>query len=449
LRLDRTYGRGVGRIARGIGSTNPADLALAYQTLDRLFVDGNLELLRAVRDAAMPIPELLQLARTNTLAGGLAAARLRRNLTDEIARCLPLMGTKQRVRDGYEQQLTKLVRAAQRAGQLQPHAAVHDLYHVDWHATITMYLSMRVVGSERLGNNTWNNCRIALGSFLSQVCGKGTAPRAEIMSKVIKAPKVPPVAPNATLEQVFHVINLMPTRHARAAFVLLTTGLRVEEMRSIRPEHLKANSRVVRVKGMVRKEDASGLFPKALKNDGSEADVSIPEATWPVLVELVSDMPSYNRLRRAWCVACDKVGIGVVVWTERNPESKGKERSFTYLDGGMRLHGLRHKWALAVHKAGASKAAVQKGLRHQSSASTDIYLAQADNADTAELMHTSTSVFDTARLIRPAALDPVDDDLLDAGDDSHDDEGAETGEDPAFSLDVLADALRRADQRAA
>src|SRR2546425_1927043 len=120
FRLDRRF-PGVGRIAVASGATTATEFRKRDALLTRLYDQGRLDLLNAIRNGTLTVTEVYAAARAeqlDTLTGD--RAQLGANLWEAVAAWTPTSATAPATRRRYATSFTAL----ERSGVLKPNATV-------------------------------------------------------------------------------------------------------------------------------------------------------------------------------------------------------------------------------------------------------------------------------------------------------------------------------------
>lgn len=338
-RLDRVF-TGVGRIAKASGATTLREFRKRDALLTRLYDQGRLDLLNAIRAGTITVTEVYAAARADqldTLTGDRKALMTR--LWDAVTQWVPRSARGAATRHRYGTSFTALKRRA----ILPASATVSDLQIVDWKELETTW-----GGSAA----DWNHLRRAISKFLSDTLGDVHHPVRRAIMKAFprraERARVPDLSP-ALFWQILHVAP----EHIRPAFIVMAaTGLRVGEYLRLDKSHLKPATHSLDVPGT--------------KTASSAATLRVDERLWPWLEAAVPAPVQYKWLRLYWKRALAAAGA----------------------DTSLRLHDLRHACAQWLVDAGRPEASVQQTMRHTTSAMTRRYATQRDRGEDAQTMAT-------------------------------------------------------------
>lgn len=240
---------------------------------------------------------------------------------------------------------------------------------------------------------SWNNMRVALGSFLATLVDplakKKRRPipdRDRIMDRIPAAQGSVGRMPDASIAQLVAVASAMPRKTGATMIALLVTGLRVEELLQLDPAtDLLPNQQALRI-GRVEVSDGSTPFTLSTKNVASAGMRNVPEGFWPIVAWAVANKPAYVTLRRHWCQACHEVNLGAVVRTDGVELESGEVKfptarwpqKFTY--EGMTLHDLRHCYGQYVRDGGVPLSELRHAFGHADETSSAGYAARVGQA---------------------------------------------------------------------
>src|SRR5436309_8523428 len=154
FKLDRLF-QGVGRINLASGATTAAEFRKRDALLTRLYDQGRLDLLKAIRAGTLAVTEAYAAARTeqlDALTGD--RALLGENLWKAVETWTPRSAAAPATRKRYATSFAAL----ERIGVLKSSATVGDLAGVDWRALEATWAG---------GSSDWNHLRRAVSHFLT------------------------------------------------------------------------------------------------------------------------------------------------------------------------------------------------------------------------------------------------------------------------------------------
>jgi integrase len=338
-RLDRMF-PGIGRLAIATGATTKAGYRNVSACLDRLLERGRLDVLRALKEQRVTVPELLDADRTDrldTLLASLTPAPENAELWPAIAEWLGPEKQRGATVKRYGVSMKKL----ERFGVLAPDATVVALREVDWKELTKRWTGPGCSGSD------WNQMRRAVSRFLTVQLDDVYHPLRRAVMKAIPKRRENERVPDLDVPTFWQVVGAAP-EHVRAAYVtLVALGLRVGEYLRMREEHLHPLTKSVSVPGT--------------KTSSSAAVLKVDPGLWPWIVAAVPAPVAYNWLRKYWKRALAAVGA----------------------DTTLRLHDLRHLTAQVLVNAGQSEAKVQSTMRHATASMTRRYAMQRDHGENA------------------------------------------------------------------
>ena len=337
LIVDRVFPE-VGRIALASGATTKTERNKRNALLTRLYDQGRLDLLRAIRDGSLTITEVYGADRAGqleTLTGD--RARLGANLQEAVAAWTPRSALAEPTRKRYASSFAAL----ERSGVLKASAAVSDLAVVDWAALHATWQG---------GQSDWNHLRRAVSHFLTMQLGDVHHPFRRAVVKAIPKRKEVERVPDLPPTLFWKIVGAAP-EHARAAFVTIAAlGLRVGEYLRLTRDHLLPHSYAVQIPGTKTAESA--------------ATARVDERLWPWVLQGVPSPLGYKWLRLYWKRAVKAAGA----------------------PGDLRLHDLRHCFGQWLADAGVQEARIQTGLRHATASMTRRYTKQRDKGESARTM---------------------------------------------------------------
>jgi integrase len=336
-RLDRVF-PGVGRIAVASGATTKEEYKKRNALLTRLYDQGRLNLLQAIRAGTLTVTEVYAAARADeldSLTGD--RARLAANLWDAVAAWTPTSASAAATRRRYATSFTAL----KRSGVLGPTATVDDLQEVDWRALETTWAA---------GASDWNHLRRSVSHFLTVYLGDvHHAVRRSVM-RVFPRRKEHSRVPDLSPALFWSIVNATP-EYVRAAYVTIAAlGLRVGEYLRLTKDHLHPHTCAVKIPGTKTAESAAVL--------------RVDERLWPWITAGVPSPIQYGWLRIYWKRALTAVGAS----------------------SDLRLHDLRHAYGQWLAEAGVAENRIQTGLRHATASMTRRYTTQRDHGENARTM---------------------------------------------------------------
>lgn len=356
-RLDRVF-PGIGRLAVASGATTREEFKKRNALLTRLYDQGRLDLLRAIKDGTYTVTEVYAADREGRL-GQLTGERavLARPLWAAVETWVgyPLWNADekpdaQRPKPSHTRRRYGVSFKALKARAGLPEAAtIEALGAVDWRA-----LKARWPKSD----GDWFHLRAAVSHFLADQLGDVQHVfRRALFDKKFKGPgatffpfaKAAERVPDLDVPTFWRIVNQTP-EFVRAAYVTIAAlGLRVGEYLRLQDTDLLPATKQVRIPGT--------------KTAASAATLPVADALWPWVTAAVPAPLAYKWLREYWVRARKAVGAGDV-----------------------RLHDLRHFPAQLLVNAGRSEASVQSTMRHATPAMTRRYARQRDRGENAQTL---------------------------------------------------------------
>jgi integrase len=336
IRFNRDFSRlGVGRLTMSSRTKNPKEFHRRDELLTKLAEASQVEVLRAFRDNAISIEQLVEADRHQRLRSAdlLADIAARKNLWEVIAATLPSMGRQAITRRRYKVSFDALREKA--AHFLSDTATLADLARIPWSELQTQW-----GGSSA----DWNHLRRAVSALLSIVLTDKFHPlRRSVMQKFPIALERERV-PDLSAEDFLRIVEATP-EHARACYmVLVLTGMRVGEYLRCTVFQLRRSTHGIEVPGTKTPGSAQTIYP-AIDH-------------WKWIEQGVPSPLRYKWMRTYWKRACAAVGITNVT-----------------------LHDLRHCHAQWSSNEGISEAKIQVALRHASGSMTRRYSKQKASRD--------------------------------------------------------------------
>lgn len=352
LELEREIGalgetRKEKRIRVSIGSTDIKHHRRANAIVDKLIEAHRFDVLRALRDGEITVPELIESDRDGKPARSLASIRLRAYLWDRIVAGVDGDTTEPgaisraigkvkgaRTRGRYLQSFKALQTKAE--AFLPVDAKVIDLVRVPWEDLYDAWGA---------SNADWMHLRRALSRFATLYTGDKWSKFARKLRQVVPAKKVKKRRPNLPISRFKTIIESAPPHAAAAYWVLAITGVRVGEY-------------LASTKANLDRETRTYTVPGAAKNEVGDFPLRVDERWWIYLERGIPSRLRYKWLNIHWTRACKAAGVE-----------------------GVTMHDLRHchgQWAIDA-KVAESK--VQGSLRHENPAQTRDYVMQAGVLD--------------------------------------------------------------------
>lgn len=346
-RLDRVF-PGVGRIAVASGATTRAEFTKRNALVTRLYDQGRLDLLRAIKAQTYTLTEVYAAdreQRLDSLSG--ERAILNAPLWGAVETWLgrPLWGDAAETWEGPSLKHTARRYAVsfkalrERAG-LAPEPTIEALGGMDWQA-----LKARWPKSD----GDWFHLRAAVSHFLAVQLGDVQHPFRRAVMRDFPIAKAAERVPDLDVPTFWRIVNQTPD-YVRAAYVTIAAlGLRVGEYLRLQDTDLLPATKQVRIPGT--------------KTAASAATLPVADALWPWVTRAVPAPLAYKWLRLHWVRARKAVGAGDV-----------------------RLHDLRHFPAQLLVNAGRSEASVQSTMRHATASMTRRYARQRDRGENAQTL---------------------------------------------------------------
>ncbi|MEO9116351.1 MAG: tyrosine-type recombinase/integrase [Gemmatimonadaceae bacterium] len=195
----------------------------------------------------------------------------------------------------------------------------------------------------------WNHMRRALSAVLTGLLGTVSHPtRGMIMHNVPTLEEFPRV-PDLTPQKFKEILSRMPEYLRGAPWVLVITGMRMNEYMTLDDSHLRPNTYSIVVPGT--------------KTRASRGTVHVSPNQWATVIAAVPAPRKAKVLRAAWTDACIKAGVP-----------------------GVRLHDLRHCLAQWTTDAGVAEKSVQSALRHLDPAMTRRYSMSRESKEVSTMI---------------------------------------------------------------
>lgn len=316
IRFDRRF-RGVGRINRSSGTSSPKEFLRRDALLTELADSGQLEALRAFQAGDLIIEHLMEAKRSGELSSTwlLRDVKLDQNLWDALD---DLYGaTKDRsTHHRYHSTARKFARVM--LATIGRHARIRDLRRVDWQ------LLRREWGASP---SDWNHLRRMISRSLSHWMGDVYDPfRREVVKRIPREKEMPRI-PDITIAMFWDILGRTPDYAQPCYVTLVATGMRLGEYLRCDKKHLSRATCSIDVPGT--------------KTADSKARIFVDEALWPWIEAGIPAPLNETWIRHYWKRAAREVG-----------------------KGELRLHDLRHAYAIFASDAGVPTAQIQAALRH-------------------------------------------------------------------------------------
>lgn len=328
FRFDRLF-RGVGRIQCSSGTTKLTDFRRRDALLTKLYEQGRLDLLRALKQGRITSAELVDADRRERLheaAAGLVADRpLWSTVEATVSRMSCDAVTKRRYRMAWN--------ALRVSGVLSEGARLSDLLHVDWRALEQVW---------QRSPAHWNHLRRAVSRTLTVLLEAEAHPFRLAVLKNFPSRQEIDREPDLTPEAFWRVVGLL-REEVRPFFVALAVlGCRSGELLQLKREDLRPLTTSVAIR-------------RRAKNKWSLRVLPVDPELYPWIDRAVPVTLSRDWLREMWYAACDRAEVPRV-----------------------RLHDLRHchgQWTL---DQGIADVDVQRYMGHSTSYMTQRYRRRAE-----------------------------------------------------------------------
>lgn len=350
FRLDRVF-PGLGRIAVASGATTATEFKKRDALLTRLYDQGRLDLLRAIKAHSYTVTEVYAAdreGRLDHLTGERAV--LTRPLWSTVeswvgyplwtetadskpkASETPKSPTRRRYGVSFK--------ALKARASLSDSATIEDLGTVDWKA---------LKASWPKSDGDWFHVRAAVSKFLTDQLGDVHHPFRRAVVKAIPRTKAAERVPDLDVPTFWRIVNQTP-EFVRAAYVTIAyLGLRVGEYLRLQDTDLLPATKQVRIPGT--------------KTAASAATLPVAPEMWDWVRRAVPSPLAYKWLREYWVRARKAAGAG-----------------------DIRVHDLRHFPAQLLVNAGRPEAAVQTTMRHATPTMTRRYAKQRDRGENAKAL---------------------------------------------------------------
>jgi integrase len=335
-RVDRVF-RGVGRIAQSSGAKTVGEFRKRDALLTSLYDTGRLDVLKAIKDRRLSIPEVYSADRTGQIGFVATDVVLDRRFWDVYEDWKDTAAEAASTRKRYQCSFTSL----SRLGVISSDAKLRALEDVDWDK-----LRQRWRG----GPADWNHLGRALSRFLTMVLGDVYHPfRRKVVQRIPKASTPPGRVPDLTPELFWKLVKTTPD-HVQASYVtLVLTGMRVGEYLACTKDNLRPHTHSIEVPGT--------------KTEGSAAVVQVDPSAWDWIEAAIPSTVAYKWLRIHFKRACEVLGLS-----------------------DLTLHDLRHCTGQWLVNAGRPEASVQQTLRHSDPSMTRRYTRQKMKGEDAAAM---------------------------------------------------------------
>ncbi|MDP9176704.1 MAG: hypothetical protein M3O61_03390 [Gemmatimonadota bacterium] len=351
--LDERF-KNVGRIRRSLGTDDIDEFYNRRALLRKLEKTERWEILRAFRDRALTIEQLIEADARGELASTLADTMLNMNLWESLDAAADSIRKKRVTVERYRTSINALeVKAAK---YLPATARVADLLLVPWHD----------VADEWGGSGAdWMHTRRMLSKTVGIIVGDKFHPFVRKLRQAIPTKKVKKRRPRITLPDFLEIISNAPAHAQRSYWCLLITGLRDRsEYLQLLPEHLDHSSCTIEVPGT--------------KTDESDAPLKVSPRLWPLVVAAVPSRLQYGWLYKYWQRACIAAGKARYVPSGRFKSGK------VYV--GLTLHDLRHAHGQLALDSGVAESKVQSSYRHENPGQTRDYVSYNASLEVSEAL---------------------------------------------------------------
>lgn len=316
LRFDRIF-RGVGRVARSSGTSSAKEFVRRDALLTELADAGQLEALRAFQAGDLLIEHLIEAKRSGELSSTylLRDVKLDQNLWDALDELYGASKDRSTYHR-YHSAARKFARVALHT--LGRNARVRDLRRVDWQ------LLRRQWGASAAD---WNHLRRMISRSLTHWMGDVYDPfRREVVKRIPREKEMPRI-PDITIALFWDILARTPDFAQPCYVTLVATGMRLGEYLRCDKAHLSRVTCSIDVPGT--------------KTAESKARIFVDEALWPWIEAGIPAPLNETWIRHYWKRAAREMG-----------------------KGELRLHDLRHAYAIFASDAGVPTAQIQAALRH-------------------------------------------------------------------------------------
>jgi integrase len=344
-RIRRSLGK-VGRLGRlQIRVSGNARFVRACETaIDKLIDDGQVDVLRALRDGKVMIAELVDVDRQGKLSGSniLTSVVLSRRLWPTWKAAIEEMGDSERTRKRYHVTRRALMRELL-ASDLPRHAPILALRDVDWRKLRQRWLRRR-------SPSDWNHVTRGVSHFLTVALGDKWHPFRREVTSQFKTAKERVRSANLSTSDLWRIVE-----HARedirpVIVTLAAAGLRIGEYLSLEGEASLVHSTCTVV----------------VRGKTGERKVAVDERFWPWVVAAAEPPLAYKRLRHLFGEACRAAHVH-----------------------GVTLHSLRHLYGETASDAGAPLGHVKNALGHENLSTSERYTRTTEARETARKVGTA------------------------------------------------------------
>ena len=252
--------------------------------------------------------------------------------------------------DAYLRDLGKLLHYLEQKGKQAEDVQLSDLQHF-------------AASLHDIGIHPRSQCRILSGvrSFFRflQLDGYRDDDPTELLESPVLGEHLPEVLSSEEIDQLEHSIDLSKWEgHRNRAIieVLFSCGLRVSELVNLKLSNLFLDEQYIRVFGKGSKERLVPISPKAIK----ELNLWFTDRN---LMNIKPGEEDYVFLNRR---GHHLTRVMILIMIKRQAEEAGIKKTIS-------PHTLRHSFATALLKGGASLRAIQDMLGHEDISTTEIY----------------------------------------------------------------------------
>jgi integrase len=363
LRFDRRF-RGVGRINLSSGTSSKKEFIRRDALLTELADAGQLEALRAFQAGDLAIEQLIEAKRSGELTSNwlLRDVRLDLNLWDALDE---LYG-ETKDRSTYHRYRSTSVKFAKIAfDTIGRRARIRDLRRIDWQR-------LRLAWGG--GAADWNHLRRMISRSLTHWMGDVYDPfRREVVKRIPREREIPRI-PDITIPMFWDIVARTPDFAQPCYVTLVATAMRLGEYLACDKRHLSPATCSIDVPGT--------------KTADSKARIYVDEPLWPWIEAGIPAPLNECWIRHYW---------------KRGAREVGK--------GELRLHDLRHAYAIFASDAGVPTAQIQAALRHAGPEMTRRYEMQRSRRSVAvtvgqALLHAKRVAADPTVLPMPRGSQP-------------------------------------------
>lgn len=344
LMFDRQV-KGLGRIQCSSGTDKAVEFGRRNGILTKLIEAGHLETLRLFKQGTITIQQLVDADRRGKLLHLSDEVLTHGSLEAAIEEWLADAEIRSNTSEGYEMSLERLIAKCQVLKMLPENPTVADLEHVNW---------LRLHAKWGASEYSWQNMRIALGSFLGSAKNKGLRSFRTRLMPHVPPPKLPQAPkPVLTPAKFWKLVEHMhePARPAVVAMAVLGVG--PKEYFGITREDLDLENMTVEIRGTSdRNVQAEVKRPKRHRL------VAVDPRMWDWIDKAVPTPLKYKWLRIHFDRARSEAGL----------DSKPGQRKIT-------LYTLRHLSGQAASASGAQLHEIAQHMGHTQLSTTMDYLA--------------------------------------------------------------------------